>query len=264
MPFPRTFAPGACRPPAPGDRGAAARWSAEGARDSKDLDRQPRHLAHVRCDDAVAQHADAADFQFHYVAVLEEAALFVPAAAADRARAQHLARDQGFLERGVGDDVGEAVLHGAAIAVRPGLAVHARLHAQILRIADLVSGGDPGAEGVAGIEILALCRPERALHLDELLVARREVVEHGVAEDVAERVALFHVLAGAADDCADLELVVDDAGVGGPMNLGIVADHAEGIALVVHRAFVPDLGDLDLRRVDPLAADAEEVAIRTR
>src|SRR3979409_1043508 len=105
MRFPRTFALGACRPPAPGDRGAAARWSAGGAGDSKDLARPPRPLAHVRSDDAVAQHADAADFQFHYVAVLEEAALLVAAAAADRARAQHLARDQGFLERGVGDNV---------------------------------------------------------------------------------------------------------------------------------------------------------------
>ena len=43
-----------------------------------------------------------------------------------------------------------------------------------------------------------------------------------------------------------------------------MADDAERIALVVDRALVPDLGDLDLRRIEPLGPHAEEVAVGAR
>src|SRR5688572_9638043 len=101
---------------------------------SNDFDRQLRLFPYVRRDDPVAQHADAADLQLDHVAVLHEAAELVAAAAAHRARAEDLARMQRFLQRGVGDDAGKAVLHLAAVAVRPGFAVYARLHAQVLRV----------------------------------------------------------------------------------------------------------------------------------
>src|SRR5688572_13852733 len=133
MPSRGRCAPAACRSPAPGGRDAAERSTAVSARDSKDLDGQLRYFAHVRRDDAVAQHADAGNLELDHVAVLHEAPLLVAAAAADRARAEDLAGDEGFLDRGVGDDVGKAVLHLPAPAVGPGLAVDARLHAQVLR-----------------------------------------------------------------------------------------------------------------------------------
>src|SRR5687767_6108127 len=82
------------------------------------------------------------------------------------------------------------------------------------------------AERVAGVEVFSLGRPELPLHLDVLCIARGEVVEHRVAEDVLERLRGGDIAAAAPDDHADLELVVDDAGVRGPVNLGIVTDDA--------------------------------------
>jgi hypothetical protein len=98
----------------------------------------------------------------------------------------------------------------------------------------------------------------------KLLVARGEVVEHRVAEHVAGSLAFRDVLSAAADHQPDLELVVDDARIGGPVHFGVVADDAEGVALVVDRPLVPDLGDLHLGGVEALGAEAEQVAVGAR
>jgi hypothetical protein len=62
------------------------------------------------------------------------------------------------------------------------------------------------------------------------------------------------VLAALAEENAELELVVEPLAIARPQHVGAGADDAEAVALVIDRLLVPDLGDLDLRRVEPLAA----------
>src|SRR5437016_6204884 len=158
---------------------------------------------------AIAQHADAFDFELDDIARLEEAKLLEPAAVADRARAEELARVQRLRARRVRDAVLELPVHVARIAAAPLLAVHARDHLEPVGIADLVGADEARAHGVAVIEVLALARAELARHLLRLLVARREVVEDGVAENVAPRLVPADVLAARADVAAELELEVE-------------------------------------------------------
>src|SRR5207237_6223693 len=69
------------------------------------------------------------------------------------------------------------------------LAVDARAQAQLLRIADLVGGYDPRTGGTRGLEALAAAElvPGEALVVpSHLAVARGDVVDDGVAEDVLE------------------------------------------------------------------------------
>src|SRR5687767_6185954 len=103
-PFRGTCAPASCPPPAPSGPAASGRCAEGGGPgSSQDLDRERRYFAHMRRDDAVSEHADAADLELDEVAVLHEAAELVAAAAAHGSRAQHLARIERLLERGVGD-----------------------------------------------------------------------------------------------------------------------------------------------------------------
>ena len=90
-------------------------------------------------------------------------------------------------------------------------------------IADLVGGDQARPHGVGVVEVLALARAELAGHLLGLLVARGEVVEDGVAEDVLARLLLRDVLAGLADVAAELELEIQALGVGRPRHLGVRA-----------------------------------------
>src|SRR6185503_11414512 len=95
-------------------------------------------------------------------------------------------------------------------------------------------------------EVLALARAELAGHLLGLLVARGEVVEDGVAEDVAARVLFADVLAGPADVAAELELEVHALGIRGPEHVGVRAAHGEAARVIEDRALVPDLRDARL------------------
>src|SRR5688572_10703426 len=115
-------------------------------------------------DDPVAQHADLIDLQLHDVAWLQEPGQLQAAAGAYSARGDDFARMQCLGAGDEGEDLREAVLHGARVAATPALAVDAHFHVEGLRIADLVGGDDPGAEYVAGVEVLALHWPhaERA------------------------------------------------------------------------------------------------------
>src|ERR1700741_229622 len=150
-------------------------------------------------DDAVSQDADAFDLELDDVVGVEEAQMLEAAAVADRARAEELSGMQCLGARGVRDAVLELPVHVARVAAAPFLAVHAHRHRQAIRIADLVGGDQAWAHRVAVVEVLAFPRSELPRHLLGLLVARREVVEDGVAEDVLARALLRDVLAGLAD-----------------------------------------------------------------
>src|SRR5438128_6070230 len=76
---------------------------------------------------------------------------------------------------------------------------------EVRRIADLVAADDDGTDGAERVERLAT----GPLPVAELEVARGDVVEAGVAEDVRERVLGADLTRGGADDHAELGLVVD-------------------------------------------------------
>src|SRR4051794_24117534 len=166
--------------------------------------------------DAVSEDADALDLELDQVPRLEEAQLLEAAAIAHRAGAEELARVQRLRARGVRDAVLELPVHVARIAAAPLLAVHARDHVEPVRIADLIGRDQARAHGVAIVKILALARPKLAGHLLRLLVARREVVEDGVAEDVLARALFRDVLAAPSDVAAELQLEVQALGIARP------------------------------------------------
>src|SRR5258708_1356899 len=163
----------------------------------------------------VAQHADPFDFELYRVAGFEKAHLLQAAAIADGARAEELAGMQGFRARGVRDAVLELPVHVARVPPSALLAVHAHDHLEPVWIADLVGGYQARAHRVGVVEVLALARAELPGHFLRLLVARREVVEDGVAEDVLARLFLRNVLAGSADMAAEFQLVVERLAVRG-------------------------------------------------
>ena len=95
---------------------------------------------------------------------------------------------------------------------------------QILRVGDLVRGDHERPRRREAVERLA-ARPLRFGVLD---VARGDVVDHGVAPDVRERVLGRDILRGRADDHAELGLVVDGlAERSRPGRRGVVARSSE-------------------------------------
>src|SRR5437588_594281 len=170
---------------------------------------------------------------------------------------------QAFRARGVRDAVLELPAHVARVAAPPLLAVHAHAHLEPVRVADLVGGDEAWPHRIAVIEILALARAELPRHLRRLLVARREVVEDRIAEDVLARLFLRNVLAGSADVAAELELEVEPLGVRRPGDLGVRAAHREAARVVEERPLVPGLGWLladRLERLQQVLFEAEEIA----
>ena len=79
---------------------------------------------------------------------------------------------------------------------------------QVLRVGDLVGRHQDRAHRAEGVERLAA----GPLAVPELEVARRDVVEAGVAEDVVERVGGCYPARRAPDDDGELRFVVDLAG----------------------------------------------------
>src|SRR5947209_13799308 len=121
--------------------------------------------------DPVAEHADLVDLQLDNIAGREVPTLLQPAAGTYGTRAEHLARVERLALGDEGDDIGEGVVHGRARAPTPLLSVDPGHHGEGLWVAALVGGDDPGAEDVAGVEVLPLGRAELARHLPELDVA---------------------------------------------------------------------------------------------
>jgi hypothetical protein len=63
-----------------------------------------------------------------------------------------------FRLRHKGNDILKLVVHGARVAATPDLAIDARGHAQIVRIADLICGHNLWTEDVTGVKVFALGR----------------------------------------------------------------------------------------------------------
>src|SRR5438874_13372425 len=86
--------------------------------------------AESRLRDAVAQRADAFDLELDHVPGLEPAAVSVleDAACADGSRAQHVARSELRVARGVREDRVPRVVHVGELAARSLLAVDAGKH----------------------------------------------------------------------------------------------------------------------------------------
>src|SRR6185503_10846032 len=171
--------------------------------------------------------------------------------------------------RGVRDAVLELPVHLARIAAAPLLAVHAHDHLQAIGIAELVGGDEARPHGIGVVEILALARSELPRHLLGLLVARGEVVEDGVAEDVLARTLPRDVLAGPADIAAELELEIEALAVRWPGYVGARAADREAVGMVEDGALVPDLWDAcrgppqlrhRLESLHQMLLEAEEVA----
>ena len=161
------------------------------------------------------------------------------------------------------DAVLELPAHVARVPPSALLAVDAHHHLEAVRIADLVGGHQARSHRVGVVEVLALARAELPGHFSGLLVARREIVEDGVAEDVLVRPVPRDVLARHADIAAELQLVVERLAVRGPGHLGIRATHREAVGMVEERPLVPGLGRFLADRLEGLQQmllEAQEIA----
>src|SRR5438552_3902970 len=98
-------------------------------------------------DDSVPQHADSLHLELDDVAALQPAtvSMLEDAARADGARAEHVARAQLRVPRGMGDNRLPAVVHVRQVSAGPFLAVHARDH-HAARPGELVRCDDDRAE----------------------------------------------------------------------------------------------------------------------
>src|SRR5437868_4979750 len=173
---------------------------------------------------SVVQCSDPVDLELEFVALLQPAIELETRSARRGSRAEHLARMKGLRERGVGDQVGKAVMHVRGGVLPPDLAVHAHGHAEV-RGVELVRGDDAWAEHVRAVPVLPLRRAHADLHLLRLHVARREVVPDRPAEHVLERMLAGDVAAGLADYGGELELVIELVRVLRPRDLGLGPDH---------------------------------------
>src|SRR5438067_4223297 len=93
--------------------------------------------------DGVPQYTDAIDLELDDISRPEPAVELEARAARRRARSDHLTGIERLVLRGVGDHVGEAVVHRAGGALTPHLAVHAHRHPRV-RGVELVGGDKAG------------------------------------------------------------------------------------------------------------------------
>src|SRR5262245_9602352 len=202
----------------------------------------PPRPARSLLDHPVTQHPDALYFELDDVTGLQEPQLLEAAAVADGPRAEELAGMQRLGAGDVRDAVLELPLHVARVAAPPFLTVHPHLHLEGVRIRNLVGGHHARPHRVRVVEVLALAGAELAGHLSRLLVARREVVEDRIAEDMVARSLTCDVPAGATDVAAELEFEVERLAVVGPWYLVLVPANAEPVRMVEDRPLVPGPG----------------------
>src|SRR5215470_1473563 len=158
----------------------------------------------LRSDDPVGEHSDLLDLGFHAIPGLQ-------VVAGGRAHA---------IGRAGGDDVAGQERHGlrehldalvdgedhlAGVARLTDLAVDTHGDVEGLRIGQLVGGDEHGAHGTERVQRLAL----EPLRVPLLQVARRHVVDDGVAEDVPEGIRAADVAPARPDHRGQLHLVVE-------------------------------------------------------
>ena len=135
----------------------------------------------------------------------------VPVAIRSPGRSVHVAAE-------VRDDLGDRETHLRGAAVLDQDVVHGAPHREVVRV-ERLGGHDDGSDRAEAGHRLA----EEPLVAVEPRVARRDVVDHGVAEDVRERVLDLDVGGGLADHDAQLDLRVHVRREG-----AIPGDHATG------------------------------------
>ncbi len=132
-------------------------------------------------DDGVAQDSQALDLDFHHVTVAEiDRRLTGETDAGWGAGGDDVAGHEGDGLREEGDDFGDVEDELVGVGVLLGLAVEVEADPEIVRVGDLVFGGDvlaDGGEGVAGLAALPLA-------VELLEVAGGDVVEVRVAGHV--------------------------------------------------------------------------------
>ena len=149
--------------------------------------------------------------------------------------------------------------HLGGVARLPRLPVHAERDGERLRVGDLVGRHEHGPHRAEGVERLAL----EPLPVALLEVARRHVVDDGVAEDVTEGLGAGNVAAARADHHRELDLVVQLLGDGVVDDVVAGADHRGAGLGEVHG--VLGRGGAALGGVvGVVAAQTEDVARRAR
>ena len=179
------------------------------------------------------QDANPIDGELDRVAALEKAPNLQPAAIADGAGAENLARVNRLVLRRIGENLLERKEHLPRVPRGARLAVHPDLDLERLGIADLVGGHDPGAEHIGAVEALALRGSQSALHFDRLPVTGGEIVEDRIAEDMRGGFAPGNVGAGAPCNDRDLELVIHHLAVARPVDRRPGSDHREPVGDVI-------------------------------
>src|SRR5207248_7867687 len=119
--------------------------------------------------------------------------------------------------RVVRQDLRNGDRHFAGVRILPRLSVHAQLHSEIVRIADLIGRDDVRPQRAESIYAFAKAEDAR-LHFRALNVARGDVVKNQVAADVIAGVSLAEMLAGFFDDDRQLQFVIQLAGEVGRVN----------------------------------------------
>src|SRR6185312_17428901 len=105
----------------------------------------------------------------------------------------------------IAHDPGDRKDHGTGVAGLHPLAIHLEPHVEALHIVHLVTGHQPGTHRPKGVAALALVPRAAAL---ELIFPLRKIIDHAVAGDVLERVALIHIACRRADHDPELDLPV--------------------------------------------------------
>src|SRR6266508_1239826 len=153
----------------------------------------------------IAQHADMVDLGLHYVAGLHILRrIEAHAHAAGRAGRDHRARLERLAERQHLDrrrNVEDQVADGRVLA---GFAVQSQPQSQSRRVGYFVGSDDPWADRAAAIEALAFVELLMAI----LQVARRNIVENCIAEDILHRLSARDILPAAPDDIRQLDFVI--------------------------------------------------------
>ena len=169
--------------------------------------------------------------QAHHVARFEEQRRLMPQSDPGRgSRGDDIARRKRHEPAQVGDDRRDPEDHGARIAGLAALAVDRQPEIECLRIRHLVGGHQPWAAGREGVVAFPF-RP-LPIHFD-LIGAFRDVVQHAIARDVAQRLRFGHMPAGPADDERQLHFPIqllgtwrqDDRIIGAAERAGVLVEH---------------------------------------
>src|SRR5215831_3833009 len=117
----------------------------------------------------------------------------------------HVARHQGQELADIADDLVDPEDQVAGVAALPPLAVDLGPQRELSRVADLVGCDQPGADRAEGVGALTLGPLSAALDLEFALT---DVVDDAIAGDMPARLGLRDITGEAADDDAELDLVV--------------------------------------------------------